>query len=63
MVDLAIVGAGPAGMAAALEVADAGFSVLVVDEQASAGGQIFRRPRLNGASAMETTVLIRGHET
>ncbi|WP_084094473.1 FAD-dependent oxidoreductase [Brucella cytisi] len=44
MVDLAIVGAGPAGMAAALEVADAGFSVLVVDEQASAGGQIFRRP-------------------
>ncbi|MEJ5020972.1 FAD-dependent oxidoreductase [Ochrobactrum vermis] len=44
MVDLAIVGAGPAGMAAALEVAEAGFSVLVVDEQVSAGGQIFRRP-------------------
>lgn len=44
MIDLAIVGAGPAGMAAAVEVADAGFSVLVVDEQARAGGQIFRRP-------------------
>lgn len=44
MMDLAIVGAGPAGMAAALAVADAGFSVLVVDEQARAGGQIFRRP-------------------
>lgn len=44
MADLAIVGAGPAGMAAALEVAEAGFSVLVVDEQARAGGQIFRRP-------------------
>ena len=44
MIDLAIVGAGPAGMAAAVAVADAGFSVLVVDEQARAGGQIFRRP-------------------
>ena len=44
MIDLAIVGAGPAGMAAALEVAEAGFSVLAVDEQARAGGQIFRRP-------------------
>lgn len=44
MMDLAIVGAGPAGMAAAVAVADAGFSVLVVDEQARAGGQIFRRP-------------------
>ena len=44
MTDLAIVGAGPAGMAAAVAVAEAGFSVLVVDEQARAGGQIFRRP-------------------
>jgi len=44
MKDLAIVGAGPAGMAAALAVADAGLSVTVVDEQARAGGQIFRRP-------------------
>lgn len=42
--DLAIVGAGPAGMAAAVEAADAGLKVLVVDEQAQAGGQIFRRP-------------------
>jgi NADPH-dependent 2,4-dienoyl-CoA reductase/sulfur reductase-like enzyme len=44
MHDLGIVGAGPAGMAAALAVADMGFSVIVVDEQARAGGQIFRRP-------------------
>lgn len=44
MYDLAIVGAGPAGMAAAVAVADAGFRVMVVDEQARAGGQIFRRP-------------------
>lgn len=42
--DVTIVSAGPAGMAAALAVAEAGFSVVVVDEQARAGGQIFRRP-------------------
>ncbi|QIM17705.1 FAD-dependent oxidoreductase [Leucobacter coleopterorum] len=44
MVHLLVVGAGPAGMAGALAAADSGFDVLVVDEQARAGGQIFRRP-------------------
>ncbi|MCR9274412.1 MULTISPECIES: FAD-dependent oxidoreductase [Mameliella] len=44
MRDLVIVGAGPAGMAAALAAAGAGLTVTVVDEQARAGGQIFRRP-------------------
>lgn len=44
MHDLAIIGAGPAGMSAALQVAEAGLSVTVIDEQARAGGQIFRRP-------------------
>ncbi|MDN4614594.1 NAD(P)/FAD-dependent oxidoreductase [Leifsonia sp. F6_8S_P_1B] len=42
--DLVIVGAGPAGVAAALTAADQGLDVLVVDEQSRAGGQIFRRP-------------------
>ncbi|AAT88889.1 opine oxidase subunit A [Leifsonia xyli subsp. xyli] len=41
--DLALVGAGPAGMAAALAAADAGLSVVVLDEQPRAGGQIFRQ--------------------
>jgi NADPH-dependent 2,4-dienoyl-CoA reductase/sulfur reductase-like enzyme len=40
--DLAIVGAGPAGMAAAVEARALGLSVLVVDEQPAPGGQIFR---------------------
>ncbi|MBI0539207.1 FAD-dependent oxidoreductase [Roseomonas sp. KE2513] len=40
--DLAIVGAGPAGMAAAVEAASLGVSVLVVDEQLAPGGQVFR---------------------
>ncbi|MFC3165750.1 NAD(P)/FAD-dependent oxidoreductase [Ciceribacter thiooxidans] len=40
--DLAIVGAGPAGMAAARVAADAGLSVTLLDEQPRAGGQIYR---------------------
>ena len=43
MIDLVVVGAGPAGMAGAVAAADHGAHVLVVDEQARAGGQIFRR--------------------
>ncbi len=41
-VDLAIVGAGPAGMAAAVEAASLGLSVAVLDEQSAPGGQVFR---------------------
>ncbi|MBP0465564.1 FAD-dependent oxidoreductase, partial [Roseomonas sp. PWR1] len=40
--DLAIVGAGPAGMAAAAEASAHGLSVLVIDENAAPGGQVFR---------------------
>ena len=42
MVDLAIIGAGPAGMAAAVEACALGLSVTVVDENAAPGGQVFR---------------------
>lgn len=41
-VDLAVIGAGPAGMRAAVEARAAGLSVLVVDEQPAPGGQIWR---------------------
>jgi len=37
--DVAIIGAGPAGLAAALAAAESGASVHVIDAQASAGGQ------------------------
>lgn len=47
--DLAIVGAGPAGMAAALTAREFGLSVLVVDENPSPGGQVFRAAELAGA--------------
>lgn len=44
MFDLAIVGAGPAGVTAAVAAAAQGLRVVVVDEQRRPGGQIFRRP-------------------
>ena len=40
--DLAIVGAGPAGMAAAVEAAGHGLKVCVLDDQPEPGGQIYR---------------------
>lgn len=40
--DLVIVGAGPAGMAAAAAAAEQGLTVAVLDEQAAPGGQIYR---------------------
>ena len=40
--DLVIIGAGPAGMAAASEAAGRGLSVVLLDEQPRAGGQIYR---------------------
>ncbi|HVC52449.1 MAG TPA: NAD(P)/FAD-dependent oxidoreductase [Stellaceae bacterium] len=40
--DLAIVGAGPAGMAAATLAAEFGLDVIVIDEQDAPGGQIYR---------------------
>lgn len=42
--DLAIVGAGPAGMAAAEVAADQGVHVTLIDEQATPGGQFLRQP-------------------
>lgn len=42
--DLVIVGAGPAGMSAAIVAATHGVRVLLIDEQEQPGGQIYRRP-------------------
>ncbi|GAA3776737.1 FAD/NAD(P)-binding oxidoreductase [Microbacterium kribbense] len=44
MFDVVVIGAGPAGMAAAAAAADHGLSVALIDEQQRVGGQIFRQP-------------------
>ena len=41
-VDLAIVGAGPAGLAAAATAVELGLKTVVIDEQTEPGGQIYR---------------------
>ncbi|NEA66576.1 NAD(P)/FAD-dependent oxidoreductase [Streptomyces sp. SID12488] len=41
---LAVVGAGPAGLAAALAAADRGVRVVLLDAGAQAGGQFYRQP-------------------
>lgn len=51
--DLAIIGAGPAGLAAAAQAAELGLTVTLLDEQPRPGGQIYRdvdrAARLRGA--------------
>lgn len=42
--DVAIVGGGPAGQAAAIALASHGLSIAVIDEQMRPGGQILRQP-------------------
>ena len=52
-VDFAIVGAGPAGMAAATLAAQLGLDTLLIDEQESPGGQIYRAiERANASSPL-----------
>jgi D-hydroxyproline dehydrogenase subunit alpha len=41
--ELAVIGAGPAGLAAALTAADAGISVVLLDSAPEAGGQFYRQ--------------------
>ncbi len=47
--DVIVVGAGPAGMAAASLAAEQGAKVALLDEQPSVGGQIYRNVLLSGA--------------
>lgn len=47
--DALVVGAGPAGLRAASVIAEAGLEVVLVDEQAGPGGQIYRHVTAPGA--------------
>jgi NADPH-dependent 2,4-dienoyl-CoA reductase/sulfur reductase-like enzyme len=49
--DVLVVGAGPAGLAAAYRAAESGLRVIVVDDNPAAGGQIWRGENSKPASA------------
>lgn len=49
--EVAIIGAGPSGLAAAAVLREHGVSVTIIDEQPRAGGQILRQPPRNFAVA------------
>jgi thioredoxin reductase len=57
--DLVVVGAGPAGLCAAVEAANAGAGVLVIDENPEAGGQKFRA--MPSAEGVELLAAVRSH--
>lgn len=52
-VDLVVIGAGPAGMAAATEAARAGLTVTLMDEAATPGGQIYRGIETAGSRRLQ----------
>jgi thioredoxin reductase len=70
IVDVAIVGAGPAGMAAATRCCEFGLDVTLYDEQPGAGGQIYRsitqsplsQPEVLGADYWQGAPLVRAFE-
>ena len=41
--ELIVIGAGPAGLSAAIEAAEKGMHVVVFDENARPGGQLFKQ--------------------
>jgi len=63
--ELVILGAGPGGLAAAVEAARAGVSVTLLDENPKPGGQIFRQFR-DGFQVTNPSMLghdfVRGHQ-
>lgn len=52
---VAVVGAGPAGLAAAVHAADLGLSVVLVDAGSQPGGQFWRHPDEKAAAASGTS--------
>jgi len=52
--DVAIVGAGPAGIAAATLTADLGLHALLLDEQAAPGGEVYRALAIASAARRAT---------
>ena len=65
--DVLVVGAGPAGLAAALSAADSGARVILCDEQSEPGGSLLAdpRPRIDGVTTeawlKRTIATLAGH--
>ena len=58
--DLVVIGAGPAGLSAAIEAASKGLDTIVFDENARPGGQLFKQIHqrsIRPASAGSTSAL------
>ena len=51
--DVVVIGAGPAGLAAATAAAEQGLSVVLLDEQAHPGGQIYRDVTRAGVDSLQ----------
>lgn len=62
--DLAIIGAGPAGMAAAIEAAHLGIKPILIDSAPLPGGQVYRQtpPEFEGTHPSEGTALLENLE-
>lgn len=58
--DVAVVGAGPAGIAAAVTASEAGARVVLVDQGLAVGGQIWRAPALPRAARRWVARLVQG---
>ncbi|WEZ85443.1 FAD/NAD(P)-binding oxidoreductase (plasmid) [Rhizobium sp. 32-5/1] len=56
--DAIIIGAGPAGMSSAIELACGGYRVIVLDMQPAPGGQIFRALEANMQAIPQTESLL-----
>ncbi|MDP2954833.1 MAG: FAD-dependent oxidoreductase [Longimicrobiales bacterium] len=58
--DLLVVGGGPAGMGAAIEAADAGLSIILVDDKTSLGGKLVLQTHLFFGAVKECYAGTRG---
>lgn len=59
-VEIAVVGAGPAGLSAALEARRLGAEVLLIDEGAEPGGQYYMQPHTLAAQARDSAQIAEG---
>lgn len=56
--ELAVIGAGPAGIAAAVQAAQVGLDVVLFDEQATLGGQVYRNIECNSRLNADLTEIL-----